>query len=223
MGIFDVFGQISQICFNARPWNLVYKHIMGTFRCVWKMAPVGQIFGPILQNMSICRFSSISLKSFHWIHSKLDLSAHWSYFCMCVKYTHQRHIFWALQMSQNAGFQIFCQMVSFVFTSILLYMRIEVTFRDVYKRFYWFQLVLLHMHIANAFRGVWNVGPRDQFCGPFWAPKQVKIPDFNNFLKTFSIVSHQYCFPWATLDPKWVTIPAFDHFLKKFLLVWHRS
>ena len=25
--------------FNVRPWNLIYRHIAGTSRCVWKMGP----------------------------------------------------------------------------------------------------------------------------------------------------------------------------------------
>ena len=46
--------------------------------CMWKMAHVGQIFGPFLDldSTKICQsigFRIFSLKSFHWIHSKLDL------------------------------------------------------------------------------------------------------------------------------------------------------
>ena len=42
------FWPYTQKVFNARPWNLGYRHIVGTFRCVWKLAPVGQIFWPFL-------------------------------------------------------------------------------------------------------------------------------------------------------------------------------
>ena len=42
---FCSFLPFSPIFFNTGPWNLVYGHIDGSFRLVWKMAPVGQIFG----------------------------------------------------------------------------------------------------------------------------------------------------------------------------------
>ena len=50
---------------------------------------MGQIFEPlwsqILQNRPIYKFSSIFLTSFDWIHTKLDLKAHFGCFCRCVK------------------------------------------------------------------------------------------------------------------------------------------
>ena len=75
MGILEVFGHFLQNCFTwDQPWNLIYMHIGDPFRCVRKMAPVGQIFGLCLvPNRSKYRFSSIFLKSFYLIHTKLDL------------------------------------------------------------------------------------------------------------------------------------------------------
>ena len=46
MGIFGGFWPYSQKVMNAGSWNLVYRHIVGTFKCVWKMGPVAQILGP---------------------------------------------------------------------------------------------------------------------------------------------------------------------------------
>ena len=47
MGIFLGFWPVSQKVFNMGLWNLVYRHISGTFMCVQK-APVGQIVGSFL-------------------------------------------------------------------------------------------------------------------------------------------------------------------------------
>ena len=72
-----------------RPWNLVYRHIVGTFRCAWKW-PLwakfsGRFWPEMVQNRSVYKFLSIFLKIFHWIHTKLDWYARWSYFCRYVK------------------------------------------------------------------------------------------------------------------------------------------
>ena len=48
MGILEAFGHFLKKVFNTGPWNLVYRHIVGSFKCVWKMAHVGRIFGPFL-------------------------------------------------------------------------------------------------------------------------------------------------------------------------------
>ena len=73
-GNFRGFWPFSPNSFNMRQWNLIYRHIGNTFRCVRKMAPVGKIFGPFLvPNKSIYTFSSTFLNSFHLIHTKLDL------------------------------------------------------------------------------------------------------------------------------------------------------
>ena len=77
-----------------------------------------------------------------------------------------------LEMNKNSGFffQI-CEKVSNGFTSVLHYMFIGDTLRDVY-----------------------NVGLKAPIFGPFWHPKYFKILVFDHFLKKFSLVSHQYCF-----------------------------
>ena len=105
--------------------------------------------------------------------------------------------------------------------SVLLYVLIEVTFRDVY-----------------------NMYPRCPIFGPFLVPKEVKILIFGHFLNTFSLVSHQYCFAsslqvllevcgmwgseaqifgpfWAS---KWIKIQfCFHYFVKKFPLDSNQS
>ena len=48
MVIFGGFWPFSQKVFNVWPWNLVYRHIVDTFRCVCKMVPGVHIFGPLL-------------------------------------------------------------------------------------------------------------------------------------------------------------------------------
>ena len=42
------FLAISSKSLWYEPWNLICRYIVGNFRCVWKNAPVGQIFGPFL-------------------------------------------------------------------------------------------------------------------------------------------------------------------------------
>ena len=60
----------SQVCVKNVPSGLNFR----------------AVFGPKYgQNRSINRFSSIVLKRFCYMHLKLDLQAHWSYFCRCVK------------------------------------------------------------------------------------------------------------------------------------------
>ena len=127
------------------------------------------------QNRSIYRIPSIFLKIFCWIQLELHLQAHWSYLWRYVKDKPRGSNFWAiwnLQMSQNSSFRIYCWKVSSVFTSVFLYVLLAVTFRDVY-----------------------NMCIKGPIPGPFWAPKKVKILMFGHFLKMFSLVSHQYCFP----------------------------
>ena len=146
-----------------RPWNLVYMHIVGTFRRVWLMAPVEQICGALLAPNRLYRFSSIILKSLHWIHTKL-------YF-VSVQKIYPRGlnfgVFLGIQMSQNSGFRQFCWKSYSGFTSILLYMVSGATYRDVY-----------------------NMGRKAQFLGHF-EPKVSK--NSGHVLKKFSLISHQYC------------------------------
>ena len=122
-------------------------------------------------------FSSIFLKSFCWIHLKLDLQAHWRYFCRCVKDRPQRPKFLDLQMSKK-----------FRFWNILL------------KNFLWIPIIL-------ALYGHWSYFHRCVQYGPqmpnFWAilgPKgsQNSGASLATFSKSFhllqiSIVSHVHC------------------------------
>ena len=48
VGFLGDVRQFSQKVFNLGPQNLFYRYIVGSFICVWKMAPVGHIFGPLL-------------------------------------------------------------------------------------------------------------------------------------------------------------------------------
>ena len=65
MGNFGGFSPFSQKVFNSRPLNMVYRHIVGTFKCVCKMAPMGQFFGPFLvQNRAeMCQYVGFCLFS----------------------------------------------------------------------------------------------------------------------------------------------------------------
>ena len=72
--------------FNTAPWNLVYMHIVGTFRCVWKMAPVGQIVGPFLaQNRAkIGQYTDFRL--FSWtVSAGFTWNLIYKLFCRCIK------------------------------------------------------------------------------------------------------------------------------------------
>ena len=73
-GNFRGFWPISQKVFNMRPWHLVYRHIVGTFMCMWKTTSVGQIVRPFLvphgaKIGQYIGFHLFFLKCFHWIHT----------------------------------------------------------------------------------------------------------------------------------------------------------
>ena len=116
------------------------------------------------------------------MHLKLHLQAHWSYLCRCVKDKPQRPKFLGLQMSQTSAFRIFCWKVSSGFTSVLLYMFIGATVRDMYnmglkspisgpqskskcwvsvtftKSFHWFHIsIASHAHQRQVFLDVWRI------------------------------------------------------------------
>ena len=46
LGFFLGFWPFSQKDFIMGPWNIFHRHIRGTFRYVWSIAPGGHIFGP---------------------------------------------------------------------------------------------------------------------------------------------------------------------------------
>ena len=75
IGNFGGFQSFSQKNVNMKPQNLVYSHIVGTFRCLWEMVLVGKIFGPVLapNRAKIGQYIGYGLFffNFHWIHSKL--------------------------------------------------------------------------------------------------------------------------------------------------------
>ena len=77
----QIFGPFlapnSAKIFNARPWNLGYRHNVGTSGCAWKMAPVGQIFGLFLApNSAKIRPKS----SFSSILQKVSTGFTWNFF-----------------------------------------------------------------------------------------------------------------------------------------------
>ena len=126
-------------------------------------------------------------------------------------------------MSQNSGFWLFCWKVSSGFTSVLLYMLIGATFRDVYnmgpkgpifgpfqvgpqseakfwalvtlwKSFHWFHIIIAsHAHCKYLERFV-IFGPWKSNFGVILCPKISQIQVFGHFLKKFSLVSHLYRF-----------------------------
>ena len=63
-GNFRGFWPFSRKGFNMRPWNLVYRHIMGTN--VWQLAPVGQIFRPFLSPNRVKIGQYIGFRLFPW-------------------------------------------------------------------------------------------------------------------------------------------------------------
>ena len=92
-GILKVFGHFLKV-FDAWPLNLVYRHIVGTFKCVWKItlwAKFSAAFwyrtGPKYVNMWVFVYF---LEHFPLNHRKLYLLAHWSYFYRCVEDRPQR-------------------------------------------------------------------------------------------------------------------------------------
>ena len=62
---------------NIRAWKWVCMHFYATFRCVWKIVPVGRIFARVLgqigPNYLIYRVSSIFLTSLHCNDTELVL------------------------------------------------------------------------------------------------------------------------------------------------------
>ena len=104
----------------------------------------------------------------------LDVSAHLRYFCKCVRYRPQRPKFLGHFGPPNKSKLRFSTILPKKYSglmSVLLYVLVEATFRDVY-----------------------NMCLRGPIFVPFLVPKEVKILVFGHFLKKFSLVSHQYCF-----------------------------
>ena len=74
--VIHVFASISKIMLillmgrrnreRWGPWNLVYSHIVGTFRCVWKTAPWAKFCGPILAPNSAKIGQYVGFRLFYW-------------------------------------------------------------------------------------------------------------------------------------------------------------
>ena len=82
IGNFGGFWPFSHKVFYARPWNLASRHIVGTFKCVWKLplwvkflARFWPRIGPKYVNMWVFFYF---LENFPRNHRKLYLLAHWS-------------------------------------------------------------------------------------------------------------------------------------------------
>ena len=106
-----------------------------------KLVKIGmlKVFGHFLKKI-------LCVKRFCYIHLKLDLQAHWSYFCRCIKERHQRPNFWAilgLKVRKISGVWSLSQNVFTGFTTVLL----------------------------HTFRCVENMGLSGPIFGSFWAPK----------------------------------------------------
>ena len=143
----------SQKVFNMGPWNLVYRHIVGTFMCVWQMAPVCQIFGPLLA--STCTFRGvenmdlkvpnfwatlgpkIGQNSGLWLFSqKVSTGLHQCWFtyqfelllepCWILVPEAQFPGHFGPEINNNSGLQSFSQKFSTGFTSFLIYMLVGV-------------------------------------------------------------------------------------------------
>ena len=200
-----------------RPWNLVYRHIVGTFRCAWKW-PLwakfsGRFWPEMVQNRSIYKFLSIFLKIFHWIHTKLDLYARWSYFCRYVKERPRRFKIWGNLGLPNESKLRF----STILLKICIRTRISLAlyahwgyfqrcvqygprsnFGDILnpevsqnsgllslsqKVFSCFTPVLLHILIASTFRSVENMGLKSPILGPLWAQNKFKKSSLWSFFQ----------------------------------------
>ena len=159
------------------------------------MTPVGQIFGPhIGSNRSIFRFSSIFLKRFCFIHLKLDLQAHWSYFCRCLKRGARCPNFWPPNESKFRFSNILLKRLVWTHISLALYAhwgyfqrcvkygpqgpnfwailgpkvrKISGVWSLSQKVFTGFTTVLLHMLIPSTFRCMENMGLRGPILGHF--------------------------------------------------------
>ena len=60
-GNFGGFWPFSQNVFNMVPWNLVYRHIVYTLRCMWKWLPWAKFSGPFWAKIG--RFVGFRLSS----------------------------------------------------------------------------------------------------------------------------------------------------------------
>ena len=189
--------------------------LIGTiFRNVYNMCHRGPFCGRFwaLKGVKILVFGHF-LKKFSLVSNQYcftwSLQVLWE---VCGMWASEAQIFWAilgLEMNQNLGL-LFCYFfslwlslmfskVSSGFTSILLYMSIRTTFRDVYnmgfkgtvfvaildpkvsknaglwslsqKVFTGFTSALLHVLIASTFRRVENIGPGGPVLGPLRAQK----------------------------------------------------
>ena len=143
-------------------------------------------------------FSSIFLKRFSYINLKLDLQAHWSYLCSCVKEAPEAQILGHFGPPNESKFRfsnILLKSLVWIHISLDLYAHWSYFMRCVkYGPNFWvilspkvrkisvvwtlsqnlftgFTTVLLHMLIPSTFRCVENMGPRGPILGPLWAPK----------------------------------------------------
>ena len=118
-------------------------------------------------------FSSIFLKSFCWIHLKLDLQAHWRYFCRRVKDRPQRPKFLDIQMSKKI--------------QVLEYFVKKFPLDSHHSCF------ICSLELLSQMCTIW--ASNAQFLGHFGPQRKSKFwCQFGHFLKKFSLASNQYCF-----------------------------
>ena len=65
IGKFWGFWPFSQNVFNGRHWNLVYRHIVGNFKCVWKITPVDQVSEWVIKFNSLSRTADSEVHIIH--------------------------------------------------------------------------------------------------------------------------------------------------------------
>ena len=131
-GNFGGFWPFSQNVFNMVPWNLFYRHIVYTVRCVWKWLPWAKFSGPfwakIGRFVGFRLFSRKDSTGFTWNLIYKLFGATFVGVCKIFLWP-----FWASKWIKNSGFRLFCQFFFSGFTSVLLYMFIGATSGDVYN------------------------------------------------------------------------------------------
>ena len=153
-----------------------------------KLVKIGmlKVFGHFLKKF-------LCVKRFCYIHLKLDLQAHWSYFCRCIKERHQRPKFGPFWASKFRFSNILLKSLVWIHISLALYAhwsyfqrcakfghqrpnfwailglkvrKISGVWSLSQNVFTGFTTVLLH-----TFRCVENMGLSGPIFGSFWAPK----------------------------------------------------
>ena len=170
MGIFGGFWPYSQKVMNAGSWNLVYRHIVGTFKCVWKMGPVAQILGPKWPPIG----PKLGQKSvFHLICYRFPPDSHENSFLSLMELLQEVRRIWAPRG------HFFWPFLAPNMAKIRSKMSLSTRLLKVSTGFIWYLLCKL---TGATLRSVKNMGPLGPFLlaifGPEYGQNQVKTEFF---------------------------------------------